>query len=663
MVCRATPTTDIAADDDWKETNWSREISFANEKHWLPGSLTELVEVVARATENNKELRAIGSRWAFEDIATSADWVVDLRDLAKPLDYILKANPAVLTQFWADQLADPIGRRLVHVEAGIRVAAVSELLDSLGLALPMLGGANGQKLGGAISTSTHGGDWRQPPFPDLIRALHLVTDGGRELWIESRREPLTTGNTLPLPCADAELIRDDEVFKAAIVACGRFGVIYAVVLEVVPAFRVAEATSTPDVTEVLQALRDGIARGTLIFQPLFDLLKRTPAALPDAVGEPYFFQLVFNSQRPSALWATRRFITTNTDDWPAAGVVGYTTTPDDDLAGEILAGANAWLTAASIHAGGNPLGGIIVAAIITGIQVEMNTYVADHGFTLGNVAAAAVTALWKIHYDEQVRDINGWLVNQRLDQGGRRGPHYLITSGTREASDSESYKSASIELVFDATTTDYLDFLEEIFAVAPGYKQAGYVSLRPSLASQALISMHGVKGTFAMSIEIASLQGLPDNEAWMRYVHGRALMHHGRPHWGQYNKMDALDVAMTYGDALNRWREALLRVSGTSTVFSNNFCRTRGLEPTSIVREITGARRTPNGTITHVCNAGQPWSPVTREQAVRDIESGTIKYFVKAAGRLVAINAVGGHYLRTSPDDTTADNLDSLPGC
>jgi hypothetical protein len=172
--------------------------------------------------------------------------------------------------------------------------------------------------------------------------------------------------------------------------------------------------------------------------------------------------------------------------------------------------------------------------------------------------------------------------------------------------------------------------------------------------------MHNVRGQFAMSIEVSSLQGLPDNDAWMRYVHDRAMIWGGRPHWGQYHKATPLDVAYMYGDALNRWREALLRVSGTSTVFSNGFCRMRGLEPTAIVREITSTMQTPEGVITHICNDDMPWSPVRRHQAVDEIQSGVVKYFVRSAGNLVPIHVVGDRYLRTNPNDTLADNLDHL---
>ena len=666
MICRASPGTEVNSDDDWRDENWSQEVDFANTKRWTPSTLEELVEVVAFAAEQDKELRAIGTLWSFEDIAKSDGWVVSLDNLANRLDYVVGNGGAALTDFWRDELASPSGRRLVHVEAGIRIAALSEMLDDLELALPTLGGSNGQKLGGAISTSTHGGDWRQPPFPDLVRAMHLVTDKGEEKWIERSSEPLTTPERLTLPCAETEIIRDDSVFDAAIVACGRFGVIYSVVLEVVASFRVVEAITTPTRSEVLQALRDGIAQGTALpFQPLFDLLKKTPSVLDDAKGEPYFFQLLFNSQNPNQVWATRRFITTNTDDFPAARTLTVTGGSDPDLeqARGILTAANGWLLLAALHAGGNPLGGIIAAAYILGVMGEMDDKVRRNGFILWNVAAAAVEALWKIHYRDQVRDLNGQIINGRMDKGGRRGPHYLITSGTRAASDTKSIRSASIEIVFDATTSGYLDFLDQVFANGPSFLQAGYVSLRPSMASRAHLSMHAVSGPRAMSIEIASLKGLSGNEAWMRYVHDLAVARGGRPHWGQYNKLDALDVSMLYGSALNRWREALLRVSGTSMRFSNAFCRARGLEPTAIVREVTTTRKVGKGVISHLCNTAEAWSPVPVAQAIREIQSGTIKYFVKAANRLVAIKVVDGRYLRTVADDTSADNLDNLPPC
>lgn len=51
-------------------------------------------------------------------------------------------------------------------------------------ALETAGGAAGQTIFGALTTGTHGGDFRLPPMADAVEAMHLVTDGGAHYWIE-----------------------------------------------------------------------------------------------------------------------------------------------------------------------------------------------------------------------------------------------------------------------------------------------------------------------------------------------------------------------------------------------------------------------------------------------------------------------------------------------
>jgi hypothetical protein len=125
---------------------------------------------------------------------------------------------------------------------------------------------------------------------------------------------------------------------------------------------------------------------------------------------------------------------------------------------------------------------------------------------------------------------------------------------------------------------------------------------------------------------------------------------------------------MLYGSQLNEWREALLSVSGTDTLFSNHYCRSRGLEPTSIAREVTAvSRRDGHRGITHLCNDGASWSPVPVAQAIREIQSGAIRYFSRAGDLIAPLRIVsdghGGHYLRSQSDAHAADNLDNLPPC
>jgi hypothetical protein len=57
-------------------------------------------------------------------------------------------------------------------------------------AIETLGSAGGQTVFGALTTGTHGGDFRFPPLADSVVALHLVTDGGRHYWLEPKDHSL-----------------------------------------------------------------------------------------------------------------------------------------------------------------------------------------------------------------------------------------------------------------------------------------------------------------------------------------------------------------------------------------------------------------------------------------------------------------------------------------
>ena len=268
----------------WK--NWSGRVSATVESYFTPiqpGNaslplpsplgLQQLVHLVSQASLQAKSIHPIGSGWANTDMATSSQWMVDLKALCSQLSYVVGASNTALTPAWQAHQADPAAAtKLVHFEAGIEVGAAAETLASLGLAFPSLGGANGQKLAGVVSTSTHGGEWNLPPLPDLVRAIHLVAPTGQELWIERASEPITTDTALRavLPCTDTRIVRSDAVFDAAVVSFGRFGVIYSMVLEVRKAFRVVELITKPSVQSALAALDQGRSQSQP-FAPLFAL--------------------------------------------------------------------------------------------------------------------------------------------------------------------------------------------------------------------------------------------------------------------------------------------------------------------------------------------------------------------------------------------------------
>lgn len=558
MVCKANTFSGVNNQNvTWP--NWSGRVNFHADQVFAPfggaTALSNLVLVAANATAQGKGLHPIGSGWAFADLAGTDSWTVKVDNFRSALTYVVgqiatQLVPgtvgAGLTDAWRQKQNNAnAATQLVHVEAGMEVGDLTDILANLGLALPVLGGANGQSVAGAFTTSTHGGDWDQPPLVDGVRAIHLVSDGGQELWIERASEPVTTDARLApvLPCQRTQIVRSDAIFEAAMVSLGRFGVIYSLVLEVRRAFRVVEVTTRPSRAAVLQALGTGRGRQDL-FQPLFDLLAQTlpPTNLSEfaqiklATTTPYFFQVVFNSLDPDDLWVQRRWITSDAQD---------------------------------LNLGGPPSGFLIALA-----QAALTISWAG-----GAAAAAGVvhTAM-----DSQL----GSAMVQ-----GKRGVHAVMTSGSRAASHNLPYKADSVEVMFPATSPAYIDFLNTILASCRNYHQAGYISVRPSRAGRATLSMHNVSSAHAISIEIASIQnaGNNGNNAWMAYLHQTAVDLGGRPHWGQINTLDDNQMQVLYGQARRNWQVALHRASGMSTVFSNAFTRQRGLEPSPAIPSIGAA--------------------------------------------------------------------------
>lgn len=277
--------------------NWAGLAGGTVELLHKPASLGELVRVVQDAEATGKRIRAVGSGWAFEEIAYSPEVMIRLDHLKAVLTYVTDPRAGALLS-----PTTPEGRRLIHVEGGITIAELNGELTMRELAMPTLGGANGQTVVGALSTSTHGADFDEPPLCDLVHAMHLVGPGGQEFWIERASRPITANIVLGrvLPCRDTVVIRDDEAFDAILVGLGRFGIIYSVILEVVPAFSLARERTMLPLPLVLQRLREGIHQGTFV-DPLLGSLPAPASSLNTiATGvRPQALELVIDSRNPA----------------------------------------------------------------------------------------------------------------------------------------------------------------------------------------------------------------------------------------------------------------------------------------------------------------------------------------------------------------------------
>jgi hypothetical protein len=569
-----------------KELPWSNWAELAGgivETFYEPGSLADIVRVVQDAQAASKRIRVVGSGWAFEDIAYSPDVMVSLDRLNSVLDYVTDpAGGALLSQTIAG------GRTLVHIEAGIKVATLNLQLAARNLAMPTLGGSNGQSIVGALTTSTHGGDFEEPPFCDLIHAIHMVGPGGQEYWIERVSAPITISARLGrvLPCPDTLVVRDDELFDAVAVSLGRFGIIYSVILEAVPAYSLARERTIMAFPSVINLLRQGIDQGSFL-EPLFTNLPPPSSSLNAVSTRPRGMDLTLDSRNTAAVHVVRRWLATG----PVMGMGGG----DNALCGlgapAILSIGAAALTTMGMNPAfvGNPL---VLAdptrlPRLTAKQAELVLLAFNAANMIPGEAVAVVTnAYWDFDIT-RVPDVLSLVVFQ-LQFSAQRGPSYAVMTGnpTYDADGARlphelhwCYRVNSCEIMFDAVDRRYIDFVTLLAANAPRFRQAGYISLRYSRRSRALLSMHNVASPHAVSIEVSTARYLRDSADWIEFVLRMAQILGGRPHWGQQNHPTPAQTQGLYSSRLDRWRAVLAGLSGPSTLFSSAFTVARELEP------------------------------------------------------------------------------------
>lgn len=246
----------------------------------------------------SKNLKAAGSHWALSETTVSdgdfieTNWpsadavlrntglAVDMFHIINPelLQRMVENPPVAPERLQRDPCLYDVGEPcfFVHLRSGTRVYDAYSILDQSPTPITelatylneqlqdgpnagaysgpwgfqTLGSAGGQTVFGALTTGTHGGDFRQRPIADSVLALHIVTDGGTHYWIEPRTSQvefqLTDDSKLErqyaglVPGCAFKIIRDDDVFCSVLVGAGRFGVVLSIVLRVVPQYCLLE---------------------------------------------------------------------------------------------------------------------------------------------------------------------------------------------------------------------------------------------------------------------------------------------------------------------------------------------------------------------------------------------------------------------------------------
>jgi Protein of unknown function (DUF3892) len=78
-------------------------------------------------------------------------------------------------------------------------------------------------------------------------------------------------------------------------------------------------------------------------------------------------------------------------------------------------------------------------------------------------------------------------------------------------------------------------------------------------------------------------------------------------------------------------------------------------------RQVTHTKKDKDGDILAICNPESDWKKRSKDEAIRDIDSGNHEYFVKIGNKEVDIKVL--KYLRTDKDTITKNNLAELDPC
>lgn len=628
-----------------------------------PSSLEELI-AICRDRRPDERLKAAGSHWALSAAAIGDHTFIETHDprerhtvMGRTLREVV---PGALDPTYFRALAHAeVPQGLIHVEAGKRIYQayaeldeVEDLHDPSTLAgrikrdfpdldpfpgpwaFSTLGGAGGQTVVGALTTGTHGGDFDRPPLADAVVAMHLVVDGGRHYWIEPGHTGLRLADDAGLNALygthrlggphNFAIVRDSDVFNAALVSVGRFGVIYSVVLAVEPQYALWEKRRL----HVWQDLREKVWD---LDSDLYD----DPLPPPGTSGAQRFLQVAVSltshaNCTKNLAGVTRRWNATlhpNTaghaervgdrvtvGDDPILGAPRYqnagTThayTPDDTDIHK--AGEASFLEKACADAS-------FLRGVITQTIDEIEKYVlTQHVATASGLAAVTViggTGLLTLlpalaaillilrailaAFDDDTRfgEVMNGIKNKLLDPNASPAEraagqlawqtlNFIAFSSLQGERDYEALSYAvmdvhdylnvscdvnvdSVEVFFEATDTRLIAFVDALLTFETqqelhGKACVGYVSLRFTGPTRAMLGMQQWPRTCC--IEVSCLRDVTGGEDFID--HAVALARNPNSgallHWGQRNDWTRSEAERALGHRLEQWRDVLAQLT------------------------------------------------------------------------------------------------------
>jgi hypothetical protein len=591
-------------------SNWSGEVTANPVSIFQPSTVDEVVAIVREAEGRRLAVHAVGSAWSFNDNFSTSGFLIRTDSLNRILSNTMGATAAA-------DVEDPSGndpvfqaltgrsrmRKLVHVEAGIKVHVLHDTLEQMrfvggmgrphGFALATLGGSGGQSLAGVVSTSTHGGDVALGPIADLVQGIHLVAPGGAEFFLQRGGvNAIVDTNRLAqtLPCVAGRIISDDKAFDAVLVSLGRMGVIYSLVVEVVDQFILEENRFKTSWNSVSASLRTNSAN-----PPDPTMTWRDPNAnrflqvviLPYANGSGDHDCFVSLRSKRDGNPPLNPASTGDLFSWAcelqplekSLVILGIIAALDAAaIAAGVAAAAVSWIPVVGEVAAAAAVAASAAAAAATIALAPLLV----PSITIGDWIAAVTNVMTKFGLFGVATDVVNTLIGSGLSPHDVTDLSYRIMDTYDYRAN--CYKARSLEVAFNADDTRYLDYIDRVFSLIDSFKSqstlyGGYISLRYCAKGSALLAIE--RWTHTVCIEMSALSGLASESGVLNAFELAAAQMGAAIHWGQLNNRMRPDIEAVWADTIEPWRETLERTAahGSLTTFDNAFCQQRGLEP------------------------------------------------------------------------------------
>jgi hypothetical protein len=448
------------------------------------------------------------------------------------------------------------------VECGATIEELYTTLDkSAGQALSTMGGASGQTIAGAVSTGTHGGDFKIPPIADSVAAIHLVGGAGVQYWIEP-----SGGSTNPaIPHAqfasgiDPEnVIYDDDIFDSCLVSIGAMGVIYAFVLQARDQYPLVETTEVNT----------------------WQWVDTNFPQLLDPKGR--FLQLAV-SPYPNEDGTNTCLVTTRVEVPSAAAACALVDTGPvmNELKSRLAHDAAGKDTGATVLTGGWSL------AVVYANLAKIGSTASASGQDLVDT----INALLPDYRDTLMSEYVSFMKVQLPPDRTCSGKSYEVMDSNRRQKDGTNTPpglppspALSFEVFFpvdvakgkDALWVSYVSEVLRTIQNAENTFLVGYVSVRFMGKTRAFLGMAQWDPT--CSIEVSVLGGVNNLSALLGTLLSTSKKYGALQHWGQL--VDKGADATVYPN-FGRWRAAYSELNGRSDLswFQTDLSRRAGLTP------------------------------------------------------------------------------------